>query len=240
MSKIKIAIVEDEQACRDMLSAYLHDYGTEEKVDLAVTAYPDGDSFIADYVKGKYDLVFMDICMPGTDGMSVARKLREIDAEVLLVFVTTMAKFAVEGYDVNAFNYIVKPIVYYDFKLKVDKAVKKLLGVGSDKKLRVLSDGEHAWISIRDIVYMEVIGHNLIYHTLKGDYTIYGSMKQAEQTLGTTNFARCYYCYLVNLAFVDGVKGYDLTLSDGTVLRISQSKRKAFLQTLAKYFGGNL
>ena len=180
MSKIKIAIVEDEQASRDMLSAYLHDYGTEEKVDLAVAAYPDGDSFIADYVKGKYDLVFMDICMPGTDGMSVARKLRETDSEVLLVFVTTMAKFAVEGYDVNAFKYIVKQIVYY------------------------------------------------------------GSMKQAEQTLGTTNFARCNYCYLVNLAFVDGVKGYDLNLSDGTVLRISQSKRKAFVQTLTKYFGGNL
>ena len=238
MSKIKIAIVEDEQASRDMLARYLHDYGTEENVDLTVTTYRDGDCFLTNYGKGKYDIVFMDICMPGTDGMSVARKLRETDTEVLIVFVTTMAKFAVEGYDVNAFNYIVKPVTYYDFKLKVDKAVKKL--VGNDKKLRVLSEGEHIWINQRDIVYVEVIGHNLIYHTTKGDYTIYGSMKQAEQTLGATNFARCNYCYLVNLAYVDGVKGYDLNLSDGTVLRISQSKRKVFVQTLTKYFGGNL
>lgn len=238
MSKIKIAIVEDEQASRDMLARYLHDYSTEENVDLTVTTYIDGDYFLANYGKGKYDIVFMDICMPGTDGMSVARKLRETDGEVLLVFVTTMAKFAVEGYDVNAFNYIVKPVTYYDFKLKVDKAVKKL--IDNDKKLRVLSEGEHIWINQRDIVYVEVIGHNLIYHTVKGDYTTYGSMKQVEQTLAAAIFARCNYCYLVNLAYVDGVKGYDLNLSDGTILRISQSKRKAFVQTLTKYFGGNL
>lgn len=75
MSKIKIAIVEDEQASRDMLARYLHDYSTEENVDLIVTTYIDGDYFLANYGKGKYDIVFMDICMSGTDGMSAARKL---------------------------------------------------------------------------------------------------------------------------------------------------------------------
>ncbi len=240
MDELKIAVVEDEESCRKMLVDYLTKYFQEELgggVSFKITTFSNADKFLSAYKRG-FQIVFMDICMPGTDGMSAARKLREVDNDVLLIFVTTMARFAVEGYEVNAFNYIVKPVNYYDFKLKIDKAVKKL--TNGDNKMRVLTNGEQIWIAHKDIVYIEVMGHNLIFHTNRGDYVSYGSMKQIEQSLNPSVFARCNNCYIVNLSYVDSVKGFDLNLSGGEVLRISQTKRKNFVQTLTKYFGGSL
>lgn len=171
--------------------------------------------------------------------MTAAHKLRLVDTEVMLIFVTTMAKFAVEGYEVNAFNYIVKPVDYYEFRLKIDKAFKSLTD-GRDK-IKIVANGEQHWLSRKDLIYVEVTNHYLNFRIKDGKkLTIYGSLKQLEKTLSFNMFARCNACYIVNLSYVAGVKGFELELTTGEKLQISQSKRKQFVQKLAKYFGGNL
>lgn len=238
MQRFKIDVVEDEEECSKMLTGYLRRYCAEEGMEADIRIFSSADSFLKDYAGGA-DIIFMDICMEGTDGMTAAHKLRTIDNEVMLIFVTTMAKFAVEGYDVNAFNYIVKPVDYYEFRLKIDKAFKRMTD-GRDK-LKIMLNGEQHWLSHKDLVYVEVANHYLNYHTKDGEtLTTYGSLKQLEQTLSSSMFARCNSCYIVNLSYVSGVKGFDLELTTGEVLQISQSKRKQFVQALAKYFGGNI
>ena len=235
MSPFKIVVVEDEPECSKMLEGYIERYCAEEKFSAEIRRFPSADRFLAEYA-GDADIIFMDICMEGTDGMTAAHRLREVDPDVILIFVTTMAKFAVEGYDVNAFNYIVKPINYYEFRLKVDKAFRSL--EGESRKIGLLMNGAQHWLNYKDIVYVEVTNHYLNYHVSGGKkLTVYGSLKQLEATLSPDVFARCNACYIVNMAYVSGVKGFELELTTGDKLQISQSKRKPFMQALTRFFG---
>lgn len=234
----KIVIVEDELECSRMLESYIERYCAEEALTVQIRTFPSADRFLEEYA-GDADILFMDICMEGTDGMTAAHRLREADKEIVLIFVTTMAKFAVEGYDVNAFNYIVKPISYYEFRLKVDKAFRSLRG--GRRKISLPMNGEQRWLDHKDIVYVEVTNHYLNYHTAAGEkLTVYGSLKQLEEHLSPDLFARCNACYIVNMAYVSGVKGFELELTTGDRLQISQSKRKQFMQALTRYFGGSI
>ena len=234
---MKIAIVEDNPASAEKLRGYLRQYGEENQKEFDITLFGDAVSFLDRY--SPFDMVFMDICINGTDGMTASRKMRLTDPKVMLIFVTTMAKFAVEGYEVNAFNYIVKPVDYYEFRLKIDKAFKTLTD-GRDK-IRIMANGEQHWFNRKDIIYVEVANHYLNFRIKDGKkLTVYGSMTQLEKTLSFNMFARCNACYMVNLSYVTGVKGFELELATGEKLQISQSKRKQFVQKLAKYFGGGV
>ena len=238
VQRFKIIVVEDDDECRKMLVGYIERYCSDECVSTDIITYPSADDFLAEY-KNDADMVFMDICMNGTDGMTASRKMRLTDPKVMLIFVTTMAKFAVEGYEVNAFNYIVKPVDYYEFRLKIDKAFKTLTD-GRDK-IRIMANGEQHWFNRKDIIYVEVANHYLNFRIKDGKkLTVYGSMTQLEKTLSFNMFARCNACYMVNLSYVTGVKGFELELATGEKLQISQSKRKQFVQKLAKYFGGGV
>ena len=235
---IQVAIVDDEKQALDELENCLDRYSKEKGAQFAVTRFTSSVDFLEKY-SARFDMVFMDICMNGTDGMTASRKMRLTDPKVMLIFVTTMAKFAVEGYEVNAFNYIVKPVDYYEFRLKIDKAFKTLTD-GRDK-IRIMANGEQHWFNRKDIIYVEVANHYLNFRIKDGKkLTVYGSMTQLEKTLSFNMFARCNACYMVNLSYVTGVKGFELELATGEKLQISQSKRKQFVQKLAKYFGGGV
>lgn len=126
---MNVIIVEDEERQQSILKRFLNEYFEEKKVAHSVETYFDGESFLKDYKKGNADLVFMDIEL-GTNhsnGMEVSKKLREIDNDVLLIFVTNMAQFAIEGYSVDALDFVVKPILYEPFKTKMEKTFKVLL-----------------------------------------------------------------------------------------------------------------
>lgn len=107
---INVAIVEDEQEAVEYLSECLHRYGEKTGETFSFTHFPEPITFLEKY-KPVYDLVFMDIRMPMMDGMQAAKKLREADTSVLLVFVTRMGDYAIQGYDVGATAFIKKPSV---------------------------------------------------------------------------------------------------------------------------------
>ena len=118
----RVVIVEDEVVYLDALKDMLSSYEKEKEVAFNITAYRDIETFLAEYRKC-YDIVFMDIELPGMNGMDGARRLREADSSVVLIFVTNMAQFAVQGYEVNALDYILKPVTYKNFSVKLDRAL---------------------------------------------------------------------------------------------------------------------
>ena len=111
---IRIAIVEDDELYIDQLRQYLKDFQEEIDEIFEVKIYRDGDGITSDY-KAQYDLILMDIQMRFVDGMTAAEEIRKMDSEVIIIFITNMAQYAIRGYEVGALDYILKPVTYFAF-----------------------------------------------------------------------------------------------------------------------------
>lgn len=234
---LNIAMVEDEEKTANLIRDCLAKYQSEKGgVEFNAVWFSNPIDFLSKY-NHNFDVVFMDIELPDMDGFITAKKLRLIDAQVPLVFITNMSQYAVKGYEVNAFDYIVKPVIYFKFALKLDRLLKHL---NSQKlaSIHVNIDGGIMVLAQSEIKYLEVIKHTVIFHTIKGNYTSYGTLKSKEEQLDQSSFEKCNNCYLVNLRFVDGIKG-NVVIVDGEELQMSRPKRKSFINALTNYLGEN-
>ena len=232
-----VAIVEDSPAEAELLRSYFARFTKEHGVEFTLTCFASGEEFLNKY-RPAYDLVLMDIGLPGHNGMETAAALRERDRSVTLIFVTNMAQFAVKGYEVDAFDFVVKPVGYSNFALKLQRALNKLDTRRDTEVLVTLSDSM-VRLSASQIKYIEISGHRMVYHTTDGELYAYGNLKEVEASLGGGMFARCNNCYLVNLNYVRAVQGHTVTVGTDE-LQISRPRRKAFIQALNDYLGGGI
>ena len=121
----KIAIVDDEQEERDSLQECFEQFQKENAIKLEIKTYCSGDVFLQQF-DASYDLICLDIDMDGTNGIDTAKKIRQKDKEVLIFFVTNMAQMAIRGYEVRALDFIIKPVNYYSFAMKLLNAYEEL------------------------------------------------------------------------------------------------------------------
>jgi len=111
---IRIAMVEDEAAVREQLMGYVQRYTRQYGTEFSVTEFADGVDILENY-RPVYDIVFLDVEMKHLDGMETARRIRALDADVVLIFITNMAQYAIKGYAVGALDYVLKPVPYFAF-----------------------------------------------------------------------------------------------------------------------------
>lgn len=234
---MKIAIVEDDVYAAKSLAEYIKRYGKENEVDFVVLHFSTAEKFLEKFRIGEYSIIFLDIDLPGISGMDVAESLREIDRLVPLIFVTKMSQYAQRGYSVNALEFILKPIGYPEFSIKMKKAVTVARSVERRDFMIPLSNG-FCRISTDKLIYVEVAGHRLRYVLTDGVKETRGSLTDVEKRLKHSGFLRCNSCYLVNARFIDSVRGNDLIIA-GYELTISKPKRKAFMDGLARIYSGN-
>ena len=235
MEKVRVIIVEDEKDAADLLGGYLDRYGREKNVGFDVRRYFDVSSFLCGY-RNDADLIFMDIELPDGDGMSAVAKLRERDTEVTVIFVTNMSQYAIKGYEVRAFDFIVKPVSYNNFSVKLTgalKCIRQQLG----KDLWISNKEGKMCIRTSRIKYIEIVQHILVFHTLEGDYKESGTLSSVQDALAGEPFSLCNRCYLVNLRYVTAVKQFDVFLGDQK-LQISRLKRNSFMRDLNDYLAG--
>ena len=169
-----------------------------KEVKFNVTLFASGNEFLKS--KKSFDLVFFDIDMPDINGIDTAKRLREENSDVCIIFVTNMAQYALQGYDVNALDFIVKPINYYNFSLKLKKALHYLFR-NSSKTISVMTTArEIVNLETSDITYIEVLNHILIYHLAdSSSYECRGSMNEIEEKMSSYSFSRASKSFLVNL-----------------------------------------
>lgn len=235
---MRIAIVEDEKADAARLQDYLQRYEKEHALSLHVENFTDGMQIAERYRTGNgFDIIFMDIQMRYMDGMTAARKIREMDADVILIYITNMAQFAIKGYEVNALDFLIKPVGYPMFEAKLKKAQNKLETAREKFLVGKSRDGVFK-IYTKELIYIEVKNHSLIYHTTSGVYTCTGSLKEAEKEVQGIAFSKCNSCYLVHLAYVEKVTKDQVVMTDGSQLLISGPRRKQFMKELTDYYGG--
>lgn len=232
---ISIAIVEDERDYQEQLHRYILRYEQEYGERTELHFFTDGDE-ILDHYAAVYDIIFMDVQMRRLNGMDAARRIRKLDENVILIFITNMAQYAIQGYEVSAMNYILKPIAYFPFSQELHKAVRKLKQK-DEKYIAVSQDQGLLRLNVNQISYVESFGHNLTVHSDMGDYTFRGTLKEMEEKLQGAAFVKCNSGYLVNLKYVQAVK-QNAAVVGGDELPISRSRKKEFMEALTDYMGG--
>ena len=232
-------IVEDDPRAADALRSYLTRYGREVGASFSVEVLGSALEFL----DGRHtaDIVFLDIGLPGINGMEAAEIMRQTDEVTPIVFVTDLAQYAVRGYAVDALDFMVKPVTYEDFALRMGRAMRVMdrnadgtVGVTTDEGLRVIAE--------KDVVYVEIFRHDLYWHVADSARPLHarGTLTKVAEELGAERFCRVSASHLINMGQLALIRPESVVMSDGTEIVISRRRRREVLQTLTRYVGGSL
>ena len=233
-----IGICDDEQVFAAELEKMIGEYARETGTEIRTILFRDGRELL-DSDKLQLDLIFLDIQMDRMNGLEAAKCIRERDEKVSIIFLTSLTKYALMGYEYQAVNYIVKPIKYVRLKRELDRWLESYRREDKQYILVTNEDGHHR-IHIHTLHYLETYNRNVKIHTDDGELISYKKMKDLEEELRAAHFIRCHSSYLVNPFFVKRVEKLEITLTDGDTIPISQPKRKAVMEQLADYWGDRL
>uniref|UniRef100_UPI004055EA10 LytR/AlgR family response regulator transcription factor n=1 Tax=Agathobacter sp. TaxID=2021311 RepID=UPI004055EA10 len=232
---ITIALCDDSKTMIENLKLFLEEYGRESGKELHIFTFYSGEELLQNF-NGKYDIIFLDIKMPGMNGVQAAKKVREKDRKVIIIFLTSLIQYALEGYKVNAANYIVKPVTKKRLKLEMERCLQEI-EQQEDPFIVFHNDNGNYKILLKTISYIETYNRNLLIHTDKGNIVCYWKMKEMEEKIKDYGFSRNHASYIVNLFYVENIEKMDIKLSTGERLPISKTKKKEFMEGLAEYWG---
>lgn len=232
---IRIAIVDDEREVRDNIENLLNEISITEDFNIEITQFESGNAFLFNY-ESNFEIVLLDIDMPGVDGLETAKKIRNLDSSVILIFVTYMTQYAIWGYEVEALDFIVKPINKYSFSNKIKRAFSRV-PERMDDYITIKSDKEIMKIQISTIRYIEVDKHYVIYHTVTGNYSEYATLKDAIERINKDYFISANRSCLVNPNYITAVSKEYVAIGEEKIY-ISRPQKKAFMAAVAQYLGG--
>lgn len=233
---MKIAVVDDSREDAQNLVTYLKQFQSDKKVLLEIHIFYASFDFLEEY-HGEYDVIFLDIEMPGSNGMEVAKEIRTKDQAVGIIFVTSMAQYAIEGYEVNAIDFMVKPVGYFNFASKLEKAFRFYENRVQQEILISSKDGVYK-LSLSEIYYIEKERDFLVFLTQKDRIRERGSIKDLKHKLLELPFSECTSGCLVNLSYVKRIGKDFISLSTGVELPLSRRLKKQFSEAYIHYMGG--
>ncbi len=230
---INVCIVEDEISQADLLRDYIDKYKTRSKEQFAITHFADGIDLVDEY-KAQFDIILLDIQMKHLDGMAAAEKIRKVDPDVVIIFITSTVQYAVQGYAVDALGYVLKPVPYLQFEQLFDKAILRVKARQKKLYIKVTVDDKQLKLDCENIYYIESQRNNVILHCKEGDYVTAGPLKHFEEMLAEHGFSKCHNAYIVNLSYVEAVQKEEVLLAENISLPISRARKKEFMMALTE------
>lgn len=235
----KIVILEDEYRQAEQTIEFLDRYEKQNGESFVVERYSRSLELLDNY-RCDADILLLDIQVPDMLGIEAAKKIRQIDTNAIIMFITNLAQYAIDGYSVEAMDYILKPLSFAPFSTKLARAlrvVKQRQAEGVAVSVKTKTGISRFFSS--SLSFIEVINHTLVFHLTDGTVLKqWGSLGSYEAQLEGEHFARCNSGYLVNLKYVESIEG-DYVIVNGSPLKISAPKRKDFLREVAQYKGGS-
>lgn len=231
----RIIIIDDDANCTNQLKNCLARFFDEAGIEAETVSYDKPLAFLQDY-KSDADVIFADIKMPGIDGLELAERIRAVDKEVAIVFTTSYARYAIDGYAVQAAGYLLKPLDYDQFRSTLKRIIREV-DLRMQKTVTVRDERGVRRIAVRDIKYIEVLGRTLTVHLADGGVVeTKGTLKGFVEELTPFGFFRCSHSYFVNLRYVGEIGGNDVVI-DGKHIPISRGTKKEFMAALANQTG---
>lgn len=234
---MKIAICEDNPKDRKRLKDFILKYSKEKNFLVTIIEYKDGIELVDNYTH-IFDVIYLDIQMEMMNGMRAAEKVRKQDENVMIVFVTNYVQYAIRGYSVNASDFLLKPLTYFNF----EEHFKKVVHQFERKKevyISVKINNEIRRIDVDQILYIESQGHYLYLNLQKEIITVLDTMKNMDQVLTNKGFFRCNNGYIVNLKYVYNVEKNIVDVA-GHRIPISRPRKKTFMEALTNFIGDDL
>lgn len=238
---MRIAICDDVGQVRQLLAARCGRLCPEAQVSL----YGSGEELLS--AGEAPDILFLDIQLPGRNGMEIAAELRKRYPAMILIFVTGLEEYVYQAFDVGAFHYLVKPISDERFFTVLNRALEQWRGGGmaaadgqalnssrqQERSLLVKTKGSSVRVPLQDIVYAEVFNRKIVLHTLRDTVEYYGRLSELERQAGE-DFFRSHRAYLVHLKYVERYDASTIYLEKGSVL-MAKNKYPQFVKSYLNY-----
>lgn len=221
---MQIAVCDDSQCALSYLAQQLKEYCRAVFIPAEIFTYASGDLLLQDFTAGRFELIFLDIYMKGTDGIETARQIRERDAACSLVFVTMSRAHALAGFSVNALHYLLKPVSFSQLAEVFSRC--PALTPAKKQMLQVISDRISLQIPLPSIRYIEVYDKACFLHTENQTIKTYMSLDDIMKQLDGDFFIRCHRSYVVNLQAVSRIAADDFVLADETHIPIRQAEKQ--------------
>ncbi len=234
--KLKIAVCEDNKVDQDYVIKLLYEYANENGVILEIQTFISAEQFLFQYADEKdYQIIVLDIEMEKMNGVELAKKLREDNKEIQILFVTGFSDYISEGYEVDALHYLMKPVSKEKLFRVMEKAVSNLKK--EEKVLLVQENGEMLKVLAKSIFYVEVFSHSCSIHTTEGVIETKMTISDLEKKL-FDGFIRVHRSYLVNLERIKKIAKAEIFMENGNRVPLSRRRYKDVNIAFIRYFRG--
>ncbi|MDL2238511.1 LytTR family DNA-binding domain-containing protein [Christensenellaceae bacterium OttesenSCG-928-K19] len=231
---MNIAVCEDYAPDRILLCGTIENYFSRMGYAGELCCFETGEELLAAFSSGSFDIVFLDIFLPGISGVDVARKIREADPDCILLFTTVSLDHALDGFEVQASGYVVKPID----QEKMDKALYMCREVLSKNGRTIeIPSGRDGSLSLPlgNILYIEVYGKFSLFHMQGGVFEARQPLDEIEQRLGGIPFLRCHRSYIVNMNYVDEIDAESFVMKNGDLVPMRKNGRREVKITFSRF-----
>ena len=193
------------------------------RLDYDVYEFWTATDLIESFKLKAFDIVFLDIEMPGTDGLELSKQLRKLSSEVIIVFLTSHVEYAIKGYEVNALRYLLKPITAEALKEIIDHVSSKIY---DGKALWVRSEDREVKVKLDDIIYIEALNQYVLIRTSGEEIRVRGMISDYEEKLVNEDFFRIHRSYIVPLGKIVKTGNAEVVLEGDVIIPLSRGKKK--------------
>lgn len=237
---LRFMICDDESVQLSLLETYVREWAAEKKIEIGTDRFRNAEQLLFAWEEGAADIVLLDIDMPGMDGISLARRLREKGAGAQILFITGFADYALEGYEVEAMSYLIKPVERRRLFACLDRARERC---GQEEPaLLVETPWGAARVRLRDICYLESDAHNTQVHCAQDGEPLRSriGIRELEQRIAqqSGHFLKIHRSYLVNLSHVGRIARKEVTMDTGETLPVARNRWEALNQAYLDYYRG--
>lgn len=232
---IRIAICEDEKETQCLIEEYLDNILKTIDIEYEIQKYSSGEDLLEGSLKD-IDILLLDILMEQMNGMDTARKIREVDNKMEIIFITSLIDYVQEGYEVRAYRYLLKPIELEELKKHILTCIKDI-ETNKNNYIVIKNKSNTYKIYLNEIKYVEVQKKDMLIHTVNKPFGVKYSLGKIEKDLKLDKFVRCHKSFIVNLSYVENIKPNIAVLESGEEVPISRYRYKEVKEKFLKFLG---